>query len=129
MNFIKKLFYKPVTTNYPPQVIPEKPLELINSLDSYLVMKHKEAVDTDSKLTVKLCQIRIDLQHLSTSAILGLLTRAIMPGHSYIPRSVAFFISADGTWNFLYGVRDFTGSDDVTVYSFIELLTRTNNAR
>lgn len=130
MNFIKKLFYKPVVTNYPPQVIPEKALELINSLDSYLAM-HSSATITDGGMVVKSAKITLNFQHMSVSYLAGFIKKNIhLSDYSYVPRSVAFIIEADGTWAFYYSLR--MSDIDVNINEcnlFLDALNRTNNAR
>lgn len=110
-------------TNYLPQQIPAKPLELLEALDA--VMLSQSEVN-EHQLMLHELQIPILDQFKSIDKLKSMIN---LPQGYYLPRSIAFYIDAAGTWVFVIGVRQ-PGTPNPTANNmFIELLTRTNGAR
>lgn len=130
MNWLKRIFWPdvPQVIDYPKSVLSDVHLTLIDFIDSMLVERHIHTA-TVSDMRVCRCSIPIIDQGRSLDRLQKMLYMQVQVGGMYIPRSVAFYVESDGTWVFLYAVRGSTGSDDITKSMFIELLTRTNNAR
>ena len=126
---MKWQFWKKTSTNYPPQQLSPQQIMLIEELDSYLLSLNSHPVLNNTSM--KIHQIVIPFSHLflSTEKMLNLMKSQVKTNHPYIPRSVAFIIEADGTWVFLYAMREAIGSNEVCQKMFVECLTRTNNSR
>ena len=126
---MKWQFWKKTSTNYPSQQLSPQQIMLIEELDSYLLSLNSHPVLNNTSM--KIHQIVIPFSHLflSTEKMLNLMKSQVKTNHPYIPRSVAFIIEADGTWVFLYAMREAIGSNEVCQKMFVECLTRTNNSR
>lgn len=136
MNIFKRL------TRYPKQVISSKALDLIELLDNHLCEIHtancSEVTDLRSAYMMKIKSVEVPLmnQFLPISVIFNQMKSSIMKSDyatqsstAYLPRSVAFITEADGTWVFIYAVRDKIGSSRISTKMFIDCLNRTNNSR
>ena len=126
MKLLKRLFGK--QTNYPAPVIPEKALTLINKIDNYLA-EHSISI-ADSGIELVQFDITLRDQFKSSNGMLEQFKKLIIEEYYYIPRSVAFMIKPDGTWTFVVAIRrqqSYTSS--IAIDLWLELLTRTNNAR
>jgi hypothetical protein len=112
--------------NYPTPVIPDKPLAVIQELDQLLV-----AGSTPNNYGLCIENVVIPLRSQVWSLEKIIKTIKLPKNHYYIPRSIAFYVDADGNWVILYGIRspDHAPTSELTNNMFIELLTRTNNAR
>ena len=121
---ILKIFAK--KTNYPPQVLTDKQLEILNFIDQSLVIMHK-----DKRITGELCVNTAVVPYMATllpaSNIMSRIS--LKNGEFYLPRSVALVVDSDGNWQFMYGLRCEKGSDPITTTLFIDALNRSNNAR
>ena len=126
---MKWQFWKKTSTNYPPQQLSPQQIMLIEELDYYLLSLNSHPVLNNTSM--KIHQIVIPFSHLflSTEKMLNLMKSQVKTNHPYIPRSVAFIIEADGTWVFLYAMREAIGSNEVCQKMFVDCLTRTNNSR
>ena len=126
---MKWQFWKKTSTNYPPQQLSPQQIMLIEELDYYLLSLNSHPVLNNTSM--KIHQIVIPFSHLflSTEKMLNLMKSQVKTNHPSIPRSVAFIIEADGTWVFLYAMREAIGSNEVCQKMFVECLTRTNNSR
>ena len=131
LHWLKIPFFRRSGTNYKPLIIPEKVVELIELMDNELVQYHNVPVAVESRLIVKIVRFSLKFQVLPIGTLHGLLEQVLHKElrHSYIPRTIAFFIEPDGTWVFCYGIRGRIGSDEVTQSLFIDSLLRTNSAR
>lgn len=123
-----RIFFKQ-NTNYPPQVIPEKALSIIELLDEHL-SSTSTSID-DSKLSLVHFQLELRDQLRSNDAILKFFKSELLSCYYYIPRSVAFVVDQSGTWHFIIGVRRqyYTETNDIHTTLWLDALTRTNNAR
>jgi hypothetical protein len=118
-----KIFFRQ-QTNYLPQVLPEKAIEVIEQCDKLFL---DQSIRNNCDLFILERQVSLRDQFRSVKDI----TNAVVKDTTgyYIPRSIAFYINADGTWVFLIGIRCNQLSDSTTVGMWLELLQRTNNAR
>ena len=111
-------------TNYPKQVLPPKALEVIEKCDTLFL---EQSIQNDCDLFILERQISLRDQFKSVDQIV----KAILKDTTgyYLPRSIAFYINADGTWVFLIGIRCNQLPNETLTGAWIELLQRTNNAR
>lgn len=120
-------FKRKLSTNYPPQVIPPKPLELIHLMDDWHT-NHNNPIG-DKSFYLEEVVIPLSCQHWSLDKIF----QPSPSTDSYIPRSIAFYITPNGDWVFLVGlfrtVSDTELPNMTMQRMWLELLTRTNNAR
>ena len=127
MNFIKKLFA--TKASYPKQVLDTKILEILDRLDSQLVAG-ATTMPTDAVMVIKPYKIGLFSQHLPMSVLCkSLLNMLPTEGYAYLPRSIAFVTEADGTWCFRIAYRIVGEYDLDKCEMFVELLSRTNDAR
>ena len=111
-------------TNYPKQVLPPKALEVIEQADNFF---SNQSIQNECDLFILERQISLRDQFKSVKSIVDHITKDTT-GY-YLPRSIAFYIQADGTWVFLIGIRCNQLSDTTSVGMWLEILNRTNNAR
>jgi len=113
-------------TNYVQQELADKQLDLIARIDESLVAAHIDKVFA-GKMLIKTTVVPFISTLLPTDTIRRRIS--LEYSESYIPRSVAFIVDSYGNWIFLYAVRSEVGSTELVCTMFVELLTRTNNAR
>lgn len=128
MNILSRWFGNAVTpANYPPQIIPPKLLELIELMDDHFT---KESVEqSNTNFYIEEVIIPLQFQHRALDKIF----HPAVSNDYYIPRSIAFFTSANGDWVFLVGVHRRESTTPIATETqtrmWLELLNRTNNAR
>ena len=126
---MKWQFWKKTSTNYPPQQLSPQQIMLIEELDSYLLSLNSHPVLNNTSMKIHQIVIPFSHQFLSTEKMLNLIKSQVKTNHPYVPRSIAFITEADGTWVFLYAMREAIGSNEVCQKMFVDILCRTNNAR
>jgi hypothetical protein len=123
MKWLEKFYQK---TSYPDQQLTEKQLDLLNRIDTSLVVAHS-GKPISGQMTIRMTGVPFMSTVLPIERIAYRIT--LEYGDSYIPRSIALVVDSEGNWLFLYAVRTEQGSDDVTCKLFLDALNRTNNAR
>jgi hypothetical protein len=123
---LSNLFKK--QTNYPTQQIPPKALSLLEELDEHLITNR---MSSPMFFTISHLELSITDQFKPVSSLLNYSVNNIKPHYYYIPRSIAFTISPDGTYNYYIGLYypDQTTCHEITISMYNDLLIRTNNAR
>ena len=110
-------------TNYPNQVLPTKALEVIERCDTLFL---EQSVQNDCDLTIIERHVGLRDQFKSVDVIVKHILKDTT-GY-YLPRSIAFYINADGTWVFLIGIRS-NIINNINTGMWIHILNQTNNAR
>ena len=129
MDILERFFPTKRPIDYGPQILSEKQLFLVEQFDAHLLQLHSTSILENTSMKIKSIEIPIQYQYFDQDRLLNLLTKDIKKSQGYIPRSVALIVDADGTWIFLYAIRETIGSTKPTTQMFIELLNKTNNAR
>lgn len=127
MNWFKNLFA--TKASYPKQALDTKIIEILDTLDTFLC-DHATTMPTDAVMVIKPYKIGLFSQHLPMSVLCkSLLNMLPTEGYAYLPRSIAFVTEADGTWCFRIAFREQGECDLDKCEMFVELLSRTNDAR
>ena len=118
-------------TNHPPQVLSEKVLAVINSLDLFLLDSSKP---NQTNFSIVHFEVTILDQMRTVNQLVSYFKTAIESNYTYIPRSIVFFIDSSGTWHFyigLYRTSDVLDQNSLNLITplYIDCLTRTNSAR
>jgi hypothetical protein len=111
-------------TSYPPQVLPPKALEVVEQADNFFT---NQSIQNECDLFILERQVSLRDQFKSVKSIVDHITKDTT-GY-YLPRSIAFYIQADGTWVFLIGIRCNQLSNETLIGVWLHLLTMTNNGR
>lgn len=110
-------------TNYPINPLPAKALDLLNRMDNVLV---SNSVQNDDELSIIQLDIGLIHQFHSVDRLFKMMK---LPTGYYLPRSIAFNIAPDGTWQHFIGIRNGDATNTVTNNLWLHLLTETNAAR
>ena len=129
MNLLKYFIRAP---KYKNQILNDKALNIINTLDEYLVETNTNGF---TKFSILHLQLNIFDQLKPTEVILEFFKQNITPNYHYMPRSIAHTVDANGTWHFYIGLYrpddlwNVFPQDDVKNQMWLDLLCRTNDAR